>query len=415
MKSLSFTAKFLTAPLECEVNGWTVEYLSFVQPNTAHKSPIIILGGAFQKFYSFKKDVEMLMGDFPIYLVDLPGQGGNQQLAPDLGFEDYADLLAGFCDKLGLDQVVPVALSYGSAIGFQFASKYPQRCEKLILGGTTPRLRDSARMLLDESIHALHKNEMKDFSAGVVLNLMNFNQRHYIPGAEVLSRGLYRNMQRIGEVDQHRYLHNTNRLLALDNLPKSPECEVLVLAGEFDNFTTPYECWQVSQLCHNSQFGIIKNTDHLAPYERKELVNKVYRRFIKGESIKRVSGLEMMVKKEFPNKKLRLEPRWAVDDSAFLESAGGVYIPVNLVNINSVGCKLYTSFEKHPSLEGENKFTLKLSTQEDLDVDVMIFHHEDKQNFRGVFKHCNFDKTKAFEGFIEKIAMSNKEVSKAAA
>ena len=283
MNSLEFASKFLTPPLTIQVGDWTINYLGFTKPKNAHKNPIVILGGAFQKFYSFKKDVQTLMEEFPVYLVDLPGQGGNEQFAEALGFEDYADLLLGWVERMGIDKITPIALSYGSAIGYYYASKYPDKTDKLILGGTTAKLRDSVRSLLEESLYALERGEMKDFSAGVVLNLLNFSKRDQIQGAEFLSKTLYRSMQKLSDTDKEKYIHNTIRLLNLEKLPLGPSCETLVLAGEFDHFTTPAECFSVSKLCYNSTFGIVKNTDHLAPYEKKDLVNKIYKKFLNGE------------------------------------------------------------------------------------------------------------------------------------
>ena len=46
---------------------------------------MLLLGGAFQSFRSFAAEVDELLVDHPLILLDLPSQGGNLQLAPELG------------------------------------------------------------------------------------------------------------------------------------------------------------------------------------------------------------------------------------------------------------------------------------------------------------------------------------------
>ena len=64
------------------IGKWRVDYLAFSQPENAHKTPLIVLGGAFQNFNSYKYCVENILNEVPVILVDLPSLGNNDQLAP---------------------------------------------------------------------------------------------------------------------------------------------------------------------------------------------------------------------------------------------------------------------------------------------------------------------------------------------
>lgn len=400
MKPLVSMDSFNRPPLCVEVNGRLVQYLSFSRPKTAHKNPVLILGGAFQKFKSFKKDVELLSDVHPVLLVDLPGQGGNDDLGDNLSFEELADILSGFLDQVGVEKVTPIALSYGSAIGFHFASKYPNRTDKLILGGTTPEVRESVRLLLEESFTSLNEGKMERFSAGVVLNLLNFYRRHEIKGAELLQKGLYKNMLKLEAADLVRYEINTRRLLDLHELPAGPTCETLVLVGEYDNFTTPAECFSVARLCENSTFGIINNTDHLAPYENKKLVNKLYKKFLAGIPINGTTGVKVFSKSEYPVMLQRLEPRYEIDDISFIEGGGNFY-PVNIVNISTAGVMLDKSLSGDLPINNRNlKIRLPYN---DLEMDLFLVDDRD-ETVRGIFKRYHFGKAKEVEEFVRYVA-----------
>ena len=62
------------------IDGWKIEYMAIADPKTIHKTPIVIVGGAFQNFNSYKYCVEQLFESGPVILIDLPSMGANQQI-----------------------------------------------------------------------------------------------------------------------------------------------------------------------------------------------------------------------------------------------------------------------------------------------------------------------------------------------
>lgn len=116
----------------------------------------MLLGGAFQSFRSFAHEVEELLNEHPVILLDLPSQGGNLQLAPELSLAQLADLIAAFIQQLQLPAVMPIGLSYGSALAALFAARHPQHCARLLLSGITALARPGARRLLEEGLQLLN-------------------------------------------------------------------------------------------------------------------------------------------------------------------------------------------------------------------------------------------------------------------
>lgn len=390
---------------EMEIGEWKVLYKCMTKPAHAHKTPVVILSGGFNSLETLNYEALELGKDAPIYIIDLPGMGGNHQVAKGFMDQDHAVLLRNFLENLGIDRVYLIGQSYSSSIAFTFSSLFPDRVNKLILSGVTNKLRESVKYILEESLHYLSQNQMDKFASSIALNMMNFSQRHNIQEAHTVNRFLYKNLMSFSHKDVERYHANFSRLTRQDGLPRAPQCEVLVISGEFDNFTTPYENFQVARACPYSTYVVVKGTDHMASYEKKDVMTRLYRRFLTGSPLNRMKDVEVMEKEEFPREKIRMEPRWLLNDVGFLDSGNGVFVPVNIVDINNFGCRLYTSFKDHKSLKRNNKFLLHIP-EEDMQVEVILFKQADNGHFRGIFKHFTFDKTKEFEGFIDKVAMS---------
>ncbi|CAM9944423.1 unnamed protein product [Chrysoparadoxa australica] len=388
-----------------EIGEWKVLYKCITKPTHAHKVPIIFLSGGFNSYETLIYETTELAKEHPVYIVDLPGMGANHQAAEGLNEEDYSLVLKNFLDNLGIDRIYLIGQSYSSSIAFSFASFFNERVEKLILSGVTSRLRESVRYVLEESLDHLANSNVEKFASSIVLNMMNFSQRHNIQEASTINQALYDNLLSFNELDKKRYHANFSRLTNLQGLPRAPQCPVLVISGEFDNFTTPYENFQVARACPYSTYVLVKGTDHLAGHEKKDVMTRLYRRYLGNAPLNRMKDVEVIERDEFPREKMRMEPRWLLNDVGFLDAGNGVFVPVNIVDINNFGCRLYTSFKDHKSLKRTNKFLLHIP-DEDMQVEVILFQQADNGHYRGIFKHITFEKTKEFEGFIDKVAMS---------
>lgn len=385
---------------------WKVHYQYFCNPDKEHLPPMMILGGAFQKFQAFKKDVRILRREFPVLLVDLPGQGGNDQLSGDMTFEMLSDLLIDFLNKKEVEQVTPIALSYGSAIGYFLAKNHSKRIHKLILGGTTTGLRPSVSLLLDESIRALREDKMEDFASGVVLNLMNYSKRKQIKGGEIIAKKLLHNIQHLTENEKVRYIHNTKRLMNM-TLPKEVlDVETLVMVGEYDNFTTPHECFNVSRCFKANQFAIVHGADHLASYERKDAVNESFLSFALGKDLRKVTGVSLWEKREYPPELRQLDPRFEVGVQAFLDAENGLVIPVIVRDINNHGVKLESSFHEACTYE-QKSWKLKIPIL-GVNHEVILFEQEGME-FRGIFKKCCLESNLEMEKMVTQLAQKGFE------
>ena len=167
-----------------------------------------------------------------------------------------------------------------------------------------------------------------------------------------------------------------------------------MVAGQFDNFTTPYESFQVAQRFEFSNLIIIKDADHLMSYEDKNLINECFILFNKNKSLNHLTEIEHFSDSHFPDKKKQLDDRLMANEAAFLHSTSGACLPVIVDDLNSHGFKLRTSFYDDDVFFNK-KWNLTL-TKRDLSYEVLLFDYG-QEFFRGMFKKCCFETNEKIE------------------
>tara|TARA_Y100001934_G_scaffold281266_1_gene390403 strand:- start:179 stop:1468 length:1290 start_codon:yes stop_codon:yes gene_type:complete len=390
------------APLQLWVGQWRIDYLAFSHPDNAHKPPLLVVGGAFQNFTSYKYCVERIYQDFPVVLVDLPSLGNNTQIAPDLSMEDLADLLYEFTLQSSLDKVHLMGLSLGSAIASTFAYKYPQATDKLIVAGIVTRPRKSWRMLVEESVRVLDQGRMDEFSQAVVLYLVNYDKMKETGITPTARKLFYRQMKRLSDNERERYKINGRRLLSVEGLLGYPECDTLVTTGEFDSFTLPWENASFAEKCPNAQFALIKGADHLPQLEKREVSLDLFSTFLRGESLDTVGGIRRFSKGEYNRiERRRAERLLPCNNHGHVTSESRVgdrfrfNKPVQVVDINFFGCLIKLSEPGFSIADHARDCTLYMESPE-LKLELLVFDYDDAGYLRCLFKHGNIQAAERF-------------------
>lgn len=333
-------AALRAAPEAVWVGQYKLEYLSFSQPQNCQQTPVVFLGGAFQSFSSFRHEVEQVLATHPVILLDLPSQGNNRQLAPELGLEDYAGLLHTFIERQQLEQVILLGISYGSAMASIYAAAHPHRVEKLLLSGITCFGRQSLITLLEDSLQLLANGEMEAFATTAVCNLINHNRLQRTEVSPTYRKLLYRQIARLDDNERARYEQNTRRLLDFQGFETFPSVPTLVATGEFDNFTLPSENAAFASQCTRGQFAVIHNADHLAQFERREAASALFHRYMCGQSIDAIDGVTVHNAERYQHQERRLQSRQRPLEQPYqlVDEASGKTHTVRISNINFAGC-----------------------------------------------------------------------------
>ncbi|AOE83390.1 alpha/beta fold hydrolase [Pseudomonas sp. TCU-HL1] len=299
-------------PRMLQIGLWTLQYLAFSRYADDRREPILMLGGAFQSFRSFGAEVQELLPHHPVILLDLPSQGCNLQLAPELSLEQLADLVAAFADELELPPLMPIGLSYGSALAALFAVRHPRHCARLLLAGITAFGRPGARRMLEESLELLAEGQIVRFAQGALTGLINPLRLEETGISRVFRKALLRQMQRLSPQEIERYRQNSRRLLDFTGFEQHPACPTLVLAGEYDHFTQPWEHAGFAAACADADCALIHNGDHLAQFEQREACASFYRPFLQGTALPLASpGATRLARNRLAHLERRQEARVA--------------------------------------------------------------------------------------------------------
>lgn len=395
------------APFQLWVGQWRIDYLAFSHPDNAHKPPLLVVGGAFQNFTSYKYCVERIYQDFPVVLVDLPSLGNNTQIAPDLSMEDLADLLYEFTCQSGLEKVHLMGLSLGSAVASTFAYKYPRATDKLIVAGIVTRPRKSWRMLVEESVRVLEQGRMDEFSQAVVLYLVNYDKMKETGITPTARKLFYRQMKQLSDNERERYKINGRRLLSVEGLLGYPECDTLVTTGEFDSFTLPWENASFAEKCPNAQFTLIKGADHLPQLEKREVSLDLFSTFLRGESLESVQGIRRFGKGEYQRiERRRAERLVPCNNHGYVTSESRVgdrfrfNKPVQVVDINFFGCLIKLSEPGFSIADHARDCTLYMESPE-LKLELLVFDYDDAGYLRCLFKHGNIQAAERFTELLK--------------
>ncbi|MGE8649783.1 MAG: alpha/beta fold hydrolase, partial [Acinetobacter sp.] len=394
------------------IDGWKIEYMAIARPDTLHMRPMVIIGGAFQNFNSYKYCVEQLFDAGPIILIDLPSMGANQQItnvdtglsAGTLELEDLAAMLGQWLEQMQLPKVAILGMSLGSVVASCLADQRPELVDRMILMGVMQKTRKSWRMLLEESLHLMKEQRMDEFGQAVILYLVNHARLKETRMSPTAKRLFFKQMSEFTATEQDRYDINCNRLLRLTNVP-IPQCKVLVACGQYDSFTLPHENANFALQCPNMQYVQIASADHVPQLQRRKETMHLFATFLRDEPVDQLEGIIPFTREQMQQIERRGEERITVQDpQRYLSHRhSDLVLKAEIVDMNFFGVLL----ELEPGLTDQaaaypRDLALHLEDEEgEFKIECLIFEHDGTQ-LRALFKHGSFDVAERLLRFVQK-------------
>jgi len=385
--------------------------MAIADPKTIHKTPIVIVGGAFQNFNSYKYCVEQLFESGPVILIDLPSMGANQQItnrdtgvsAGTLELPDLSEMLGRWLDIVGIQKVSVMGMSLGSVIASCFAHHRPDLMDRMILMGVMQKTRKSWRMILEESLKLMQENRMEEFGQAVILYLVNHAKLDKTRMSPTAKKLFFRQMAEFTGTERERYEINCNRLLRLTDVP-IPECKTLVAAGQYDSFTLPHENANFALQCPDMEFALIANADHVPQLQRRKETMSLFTSFLKGESIQHLDGIIPMTREQMQNMERRGEERVRVlqPNTQLTHRESDVQVPVTIVDVTFFGMYLKMGDVLQLDFVNDHPRDLALHLEDEeghFAIECLIFESTE-QGIRALFKHGSFELADRLSRFI---------------
>ncbi len=380
--------------------GQDIHFFYFCKPAHAFKTPLVILCNVFQGFDRCRQEVDYLTKNFPVYIVSMPGLGESDQDGTGLNFENYADYLELFLNKLGVHKIQLKALSGVSPIGYWFGQKYPDRIEKLVIGGMSLELKNSTYHLMAQLKQSLNEKDITRFAQELVSNIFNFTHYGQDKSLRTWRHFVMKVLARANDNDAQKFLNQLTRWME-NRLPiRGPSCPTLVLAGDKDHFMTPYENFLVANRCSQAQLGILQGQDHYCHVDHNRVITKVTSRFLLGKGLSRLMHFNLYVKKTYPETQRRLSPRYEINEAGFLDTGSGVGIPINIVDINTQGCQIHIPQFNFKGELGAMEVTLRIPSRQ-IDLPLIIFNEVKDGYYASIFKHRSISEIQRLEKIIQ--------------
>lgn len=254
------------------VNGIDISYL-----RAGDGPPLIMLHGIGGNATQFQHQLAGLSDAWTVFSWDTPGYGGSGDPGDGWLMPDYADVLAGWLDSLGVEHVSLLGQSWGGVLAQIFVGRYPERVRALVLSDTSMGGRsqpDAARLAsLNARLSALETMtpaQMATARTPAVLGpnptVAQFREAETMM-AQIRPSGYRQAAIALAEADA-RVAH------------ASIAVPTLIMAGEHDQIIPPSTPAALQSAIAGAQLVTIPRVGHLSGQEDPETYNAALRSFL---------------------------------------------------------------------------------------------------------------------------------------
>ena len=246
---------------------------------------LFFLHGIGNNSTSWLKQIDELSKDFHVIAWDAPGYGKSSDQFPDYqNFVEFSEVLNEMLDKLGEESIFLVGHSMGAATAVDFAYRFPERVEKLIISNTP---RGSAGISESDNKEKLEKRLYAIDVQGPKVLAKERARQLFSPFANEEKISIAENI--MSQVRGPGYRSGANSLFHLDQTEIFPEitAPTLLICGEMDEVTTVADSRFIHERILNSTFEVIPKTGHLCYMEEplvfSDLVRDHFLGYVKTE------------------------------------------------------------------------------------------------------------------------------------
>lgn len=243
-------------------------------------APLVLIEGLGYATWMWYKQIDELAKHFKVIVFDNRGVGETDKPDCEYSIEIFADDLAELLNKLGIEKTHVLGVSMGGFIAQEFALKYPQMVDKLILCSTSfggpnsiPIPMETLQIMLKGGGVYTSLEEIKEAIA-TALDRENLNE-------EVLNKILQEKMAN----PQPKYAYQRQLMAGAsfnsEDRVEKIKCETLIMAGRGDRVVPWENALLLKEKIPNSKVLIIEKAGHVFFMEQPEETNKAIIEFLK--------------------------------------------------------------------------------------------------------------------------------------
>lgn len=248
--------------------------------------PLLILNGIMMSTASWSLFKEEFSRNNQIILLVFLDQGRSDKLEDMIYTQEIqVEVIKALLDSVALAKVSMMGISYGGEVALQFAIKYEEYVERLILantaGRTSPWLKEIG------TGWNLSKGNSYDYYATAIPviyspEFYNKNIDWMENRKSQLTKGAFQNKEFMDAME--RLTNSANEYNVVNQLHKI-SVATLIISSENDYLTPMSEQRLLNQLIANSELVILPNTGHASMYERPVLFASLVLGFVNLHSM----------------------------------------------------------------------------------------------------------------------------------
>ena len=239
--------------------------------------PLVILNGIMMSTLSWAMFLPELTKKNQVILLDFLDQGQSDKMTEDYQQDLQVDVVKAVVDELELKKINLFGISYGGEIALQFALKYGNFIQKLLLFNTTawtnPWLADMGKGWV---IAAQTGNSELFYNATIPIIYSPLFYTKNIDWMNERKSFLYGVFTAEFLESMIRLTNSANTHDVKDRLSELNGIDTLIVGSDYDFITPDFDQRYIHEQVVTSQFFVIKDCGHASMYEKpKEFITLV--------------------------------------------------------------------------------------------------------------------------------------------
>lgn len=248
----------------------------FSKPWIKGKTPLLLIHGLGANLKMWFPQVPDFSKHFPVITIDLPGCGNSTDTEKELTIEYMAEAINETLEIINIKKVNILGISLGGFVAIEYAVKYGDKINKLILSSTPYGF--------DESIIPYLKNMLKTYENMTTREIAEARIKKAFSESADIKLVEYLTNQ-IAETKHSVYVRMAGAPLKFNAKEKISQINIptLILVGEFDYLATIQDGEKIQSKIKNSILKILSKTGHASSLENPDDYNNAVLSFLINE------------------------------------------------------------------------------------------------------------------------------------
>ena len=253
--------------------GNTASGTFYVYNSKEQSIPIVFIHGVGLTYEIWQPQLNFF-NNYSNLSYDILGHGKSSLTKQNISFDDFSEQLIDLINELKIEKIHLVGFSIGSLIARNFATKYGDRLQSLILLGSIYKRSEHQQKIVNERFEQA-KKELKLSRQALKRwfsdKYLENNPDTYEKISSILSGNNMANFLKVYELFvKHKNNEDFEKI----------QTKTLIMTGEYDIGSTIEMSQQLNNIIKNSELKIIKDGKHLCGIECADDVNLAIKKFI---------------------------------------------------------------------------------------------------------------------------------------